>query len=1258
MSETNPSKTMPVNGYDFARAIIEQKGDEAIEILLGCANHAETDWFEKKASVYRSVEHDEVFKRALEKCPPECRGKKAEEMNRVLLKEIACAIVALYNSRGGVVIIGIDDNNAPVPLGNGHSETRLTMPGPEIESFIREDILGRLCPDDELFDFNGETWTIPVRNTGVCPKLCRYRESPVVALLVPSLKRDGAPLVATITRNNRPRDMVLMRSSGDIGQTLKGKDEDRWVDTEYQRKKFYEDRDRDFLFHDDLETQLKMLGISASAFPIFAVPSAPVKEVFSSVSQPRTKNFVGRERELEELHGLLAEGRIPIVTGPGGTGKSELVLQYAARNKADYPGGLFQIDMEDVTDWDQAFLSMLGKPSVRDVLGLPENDGDGIEGEMGDDPDVNMEEQAEGTGMPSVKFLKGDISRKKKSVPETLSTRVGREGPILLILDNVDPPACKTLFKETVLSKLDLPSNVKIVATARASDLTFPASGVCKEFRLSDLLPDVAVPFLLADHPEVSEDERKAAENIAQMLDYRILYLKAVPMLLEDDDSDFAGSWRALEAGLRDNLANVVVAGMEDDRDRTPDALWQLTQKTFAANRPKGDKWILLARIVSFFSPDLGVRKTILSALWKRLATPDADPDVAFAQAANKLLKHGVLDDRNGEFGMHRLTCAAIRGSSREEAPNIEQSIGLALAETGLSESRDWVSLAGSLPALRHVPEALLDGRACVDILCGNRQFADLCPWTKLDYSDWKKLLAFHPQFIGQLRQSADNGSAGAQASLGYCYYHGRGVEENAEEAVKWYRKAVEQGNASAQNNLGNCYYKGSGVEKNAEEAVKWYRKATNQGYAIAQSNLGLCYENGRGVEKNAEEAVKWYRKAAEQGYATAQSNLGRCYEKGRGVEESAEEAVKWYRKSAEQGYAAAQKYLGYCYYHGRGVEENAEEAVKWYRKSAEQGYAAAQNNLGRCYEKGRGVEKNAEEAVKWYRKAAEQGYATAQSNLGVCYYNGCGVEENFEEAVKWYRKAAEQGNAYAQNNLGLCYDNGRGVEKSAEEAVKWYRKSAEQGYDAGECHLGQSLLLGIGVEKDEEAAVRYFHAAAEQKNEKAFAWLGYCFASGTGTTRNENETAAWFAKLGNPADGFNEIAWGLFKAGRFSDALPFAERAVAAFRADESFPVHSRINILDTLAAVLDALGRAEETKSACEEILALYSTDDMSRRRENALVRLGRACQRLGDKAGAVDAYGKALAIVERHGGKHTEYGESADSLRALLTELSERS
>ena len=56
---------------------------------------------------------------------------------------------------------------------------------------------------------------------------------------------------------------------------------------------------------------------------------------------------------------------------------------------------------------------------------------------------------------------------------------------------------------------------------------------------------------------------------------------------------------------------------------------------------------------------------------------------------------------------------------------------------------------------------------------------------------------------LPQLRRLADQGHAGAQTALGERYEEGRGVAQDNEEAVRWYRLAAAQGHARAQTILG-----------------------------------------------------------------------------------------------------------------------------------------------------------------------------------------------------------------------------------------------------------------------------------------------------------------------------------------------------------------------------------------------------------------------------------------------------------------------
>lgn len=50
-------------------------------------------------------------------------------------------------------------------------------------------------------------------------------------------------------------------------------------------------------------------------------------------------------------------------------------------------------------------------------------------------------------------------------------------------------------------------------------------------------------------------------------------------------------------------------------------------------------------------------------------------------------------------------------------------------------------------------------------------------------------------------------------------------------------------------------YFKGNGVEQNIEEALKWYRRAAEKGNAMAQLKLGFIYEDGRGVPQDKKAA-------------------------------------------------------------------------------------------------------------------------------------------------------------------------------------------------------------------------------------------------------------------------------------------------------------------------------------------------------------------------------------------------------------------
>jgi uncharacterized protein len=112
-------------------------------------------------------------------------------------------------------------------------------------------------------------------------------------------------------------------------------------------------------------------------------------------------------------------------------------------------------------------------------------------------------------------------------------------------------------------------------------------------------------------------------------------------------------------------------------------------------------------------------------------------------------------------------------------------------------------------------------------------------------------------------RPLANAGDARAQLTLGLLYYHGNGVPQDPDEALKWFRRAADQDDAIAQFHLGVLFSKGEGVPQDPDEALKWFRRAADLGDAPAQYNLGLFYAKGVAGEPDNVSAHMWFNLAA-----------------------------------------------------------------------------------------------------------------------------------------------------------------------------------------------------------------------------------------------------------------------------------------------------------------------------------------------------------------------------------------------------------
>merc|ERR1712125_225601 len=104
-------------------------------------------------------------------------------------------------------------------------------------------------------------------------------------------------------------------------------------------------------------------------------------------------------------------------------------------------------------------------------------------------------------------------------------------------------------------------------------------------------------------------------------------------------------------------------------------------------------------------------------------------------------------------------------------------------------------------------------------------------------------------------------------------------------------------------------------LEQNYEEAFKFFKLSADQGFTRALNNVAIFYMNGTGVEKNEEEAFKIFNNLADTD-SKAKLNLAICYSRGVGVEQNVEEAIRLFKILADGGSDKAKQYLEICYKH------------------------------------------------------------------------------------------------------------------------------------------------------------------------------------------------------------------------------------------------------------------------------------------------------------------------------------------------------
>lgn len=157
----------------------------------------------------------------------------------------------------------------------------------------------------------------------------------------------------------------------------------------------------------------------------------------------------------------------------------------------------------------------------------------------------------------------------------------------------------------------------------------------------------------------------------------------------------------------------------------------------------------------------------------------------------------------------------------------------------------------------------------------------------------------------------------------------------------KQYRKYARNGSPQAQIVLAGMYYSGYGVEQNSEQALRWYKSASRTRYkensAFASYRAGLMYLFDHNIEQNIEKGLKLLSKSASKDNPDAAYQLADIYLQGQIVEQDLTQAEKWLTVASELNDAKSQYRLGLIYEGGFLGDKQTEKAIELYKKAAKQ---------------------------------------------------------------------------------------------------------------------------------------------------------------------------------------------------------------------------------------------------------------------------------------------------------------------------------
>ena len=731
--------------------------------------------------------------------------------------------------------------------------------------------------------------------------------------------------------------------------------------------------------------------------------------------------FVGRDSEIEEIHGKLQENDLLFVNGMGGIGKSELVKNYANRYKDSYDAIIFA-------------------PYVTDFIML-----------ITDDKSVSI---------ANVEMLQGEqlteyYDRKLRKLKELCNERT------LFIIDNYDTQEDPNFEAVQSLS-------CKKIITTRLDFADFNVSQI--EIGTISARSDVNRIFNEYYGKSLGEEDKITVDKIIDLVDCHTM---TVELLAKQMKSGRVTPQKMLEVltkgGLGESGKEKINAAKDSKFVRQ--SAYDHIRALFDISDLEENELYVLGNLSLI--PHSGIF-TEQFKVWCELES---------YEEINSLENEGWIrrNEEDDIISLHPVVSDIAFELAKNESVNVEKLL-CGITEYMSSDEYDTVDFEKrkdmnvlSMFCAERINKCSIETSAVADLL--DRIANEVKGFGNLDLCREfaEKAMRIRVNLFGDTSKEA----AKSYKSLGKIFRQRGDLKKSEELFLKSLeiRESVfgemNKATASSYSELGNLYRESGKLEKAEEFCLKAMeiREAVcgemNGDTATSYNNLGILYRNLGELEK----AEEFYLKALEirrniygelySSTATSYNSLGALY-KEQGQLEKAEEfylkALEIRRSIYGEMYsdtANSYSHLG-SLYRKQGQLEKAEEfylkALNIRRNIYGEMYrdtATSYNNLGVLYKKQGQLEKSEEfylKSLNIRKRIYGELYsdtATSYSNLGGLYRE----QGQLEKAEEFYLKALEirrsifgemySDTATSYNNLGRLYKELGQLEKAEEFYLK-----------------------------------------------------------------------------------------------------------------------------------------------------------------------------------------------------------------------------